>query len=95
MHLTELESRLSQPGGVAVQAECLKHLRELELRIHEQLLRGVPPSMFELYDQTLAGVKAALVVLEASPVNTDPVLQFAANPEQALTRLPVPARFKD
>ena len=67
-HLTELEEKLSKPGGLAVQQQLLAALTETALRLRHKLAASVPRAEFELYEKALYATQAAVEVLQSWPV---------------------------
>lgn len=70
-HLTELEEKLSKPGGFALQKQMLAALAETALRLRLQLAASVPRAEFESYKKTLDATQAAIEVLQNWPTHPD------------------------
>lgn len=62
-NLTELETRLSGLEGEMVRQELQLQLAAIEQRLRNQILKGLPRSEFEDWQQTADAVTAAQQVL--------------------------------
>lgn len=70
-HLTELEEKLSQPGGLALQKHMLAALEATALRLRQQLAASVPRAEFEVHKKALDAAQAAIEVLQGWPTNDE------------------------
>lgn len=84
LQLTELEEKLSQPGGFALQQHMLAGLAATASRLRQQVAASVPRAEFELYQKTIDAVQAAIEVLQSWPVRADNTVQDSLS----LLRLP-------
>jgi hypothetical protein len=70
-HLTELEEKLSKPGGFALQQKMLVALAATALRLRQQLAASVPRAEFESHTKALDATQAAIEVLQDWPTHPD------------------------
>ena len=70
-HLTELEEKLSKPGGFALRQNMLVALGATALRLRQQLAASVPRAEFESHTKALDATQAAIEVLQDWPTHPD------------------------
>jgi len=61
--LTDLEQRLSAPGGAAVRDELLASTRQLEQRLRERIAQGLSRDEFPIWQAAADAARAAHEVL--------------------------------
>ncbi|WP_394065614.1 hypothetical protein [Alcaligenes sp. WGS1538] len=85
-NVTELETRLADPGGAVLKASLLEHAKELEQSWRARMAAGLPRGAFAQWQAAADAAAAAVEILQDWPANPLP-------PGEAPTHPPSPFRL--
>lgn len=79
INVTELETRLADPGGAVLKVSLLEHARDLEQSWRARMAAGLPRDAFAQWQAAAEAAAAAAEILQDWPANSSPAEETSAH----------------